>query len=1196
MALISTPALPSTSSREIRVFISSTFKDMQVERDYLLTQVFPRLRAMCANRQVMLTEIDLRWGVNEEESKNGMAIEVCLDEIDRCRIHPPFFIGFLGERYGWVPSDHDLVEYWKTRKDSPYAERIQKALSTDISVTELEMQYAFLDNPTAADHARVFLRSPALTDEIYAKQERPPKTDFYDQAGGKLEQFKEKLRGHQPPIMGIDGYQSIEEFGDAVEKFLHRHIDAAFPENVIPTPQQRRDNAHFYYAASRRQAYVPLPALRDDSLTILQQALEGKAPPCIVLHGESGLGKSAFIADLQTWLPEQLPCWIHAHYVGADGDRTLDGWIDRLLLALQSTGHTTAFQKEHMDCPRITEDDKKRWQPLVDALCFVQKGLGKPLVLLLDAADQFREGNVWKDLPPFWPLPSQVILLVSTTPEAAPGSLHWQQLTMRPLDVAQRREAIQVFLRQYRKKLDERIMEQIVTAPASANPLYLRLLLEELRVHALYDTVPMLVQRLLQADNSSKMFLDTLDALDKDYKHPSQIGQTVLGIATLAATLLAVSRRGLGHIDLAKILATPDDPQDPADGTPRVPDRILSALLARLEPFCLQEDGRLGLMHNTMTETLGKSEWSETVRIHMLEYFKNPRNSSEWIEKIYQLSSLSLQSDNNLETFGEELSKDFRSIDVCATILSQDKLTFDNVCMVLCYWWIKSSEKHDNLDWRHEDLDGSINIWIKNLSDSVYYNQLQGKIITLVAVCYTFSETLSKELWYKSFDDVQDDFQKLSGVKPCFDNVAIELTKKLITSQPLDPVSAAAVAGLYAYSSSLDPFEYEDFESLDGPVYSSEKLLMLSAAGYADGIFAIQACVEIAEYYLGSISKTISWCYFNLGPDLKPEDLDMNSDGYARDRRFLLLYSLRAYKSISQIDDEYFVKLRESIAGISSEIMVGAGINKNQLQDSFLQELRIRLYKTLVELPLKDLSGSGIDSISLYNYLINYYHQNEMVELEADAREGLSATLSKIQTEQMLIVEDLRMHAFKVNGSGDIFESRSLELEKASAQMDMKSVKKVTNEIIELIRFACTNNIGKSDDGSYKWDYGAGHAVTSILREMHKLNDEDSENVYKSLINILWLPLLGRRTIAADLTTITPHPIKKKSGLNNSDPQCALVAMLAEATHGYGLWMRSKGHISCAEEYLNTAKDLADQLERTDISYYAGLSFVSYTD
>jgi hypothetical protein len=55
-------------SRFIRVFISSTFRDMQAERDELTKFIFPQLRQRCEQRGVIWGEVDLRWGITEEQS------------------------------------------------------------------------------------------------------------------------------------------------------------------------------------------------------------------------------------------------------------------------------------------------------------------------------------------------------------------------------------------------------------------------------------------------------------------------------------------------------------------------------------------------------------------------------------------------------------------------------------------------------------------------------------------------------------------------------------------------------------------------------------------------------------------------------------------------------------------------------------------------------------------------------------------------------------------------------------------------------------------------------------------------------------------------------------------------------------------------------------------------------------------------
>ena len=96
-----------TANREIRVFISSTFRDMHAERDYLISHVFPVIRRACRERQVEFTEIDLRWGVTKEEAEQGKVVRICLEEINRCR---PYFLSLLGDRYGWAPKLQAIID------------------------------------------------------------------------------------------------------------------------------------------------------------------------------------------------------------------------------------------------------------------------------------------------------------------------------------------------------------------------------------------------------------------------------------------------------------------------------------------------------------------------------------------------------------------------------------------------------------------------------------------------------------------------------------------------------------------------------------------------------------------------------------------------------------------------------------------------------------------------------------------------------------------------------------------------------------------------------------------------------------------------------------------------------------------------------------------------------------------------------
>ena len=52
--------MPSTWNT-IRIFISSTFRNMHAERYNVIKVVFPELRERCTKRQMHLIDIDLRW-------------------------------------------------------------------------------------------------------------------------------------------------------------------------------------------------------------------------------------------------------------------------------------------------------------------------------------------------------------------------------------------------------------------------------------------------------------------------------------------------------------------------------------------------------------------------------------------------------------------------------------------------------------------------------------------------------------------------------------------------------------------------------------------------------------------------------------------------------------------------------------------------------------------------------------------------------------------------------------------------------------------------------------------------------------------------------------------------------------------------------------------------------------------------------
>jgi WD40 repeat protein len=181
----------------IRVFISSTFRDMHAERDYLSRLVFPELRSRCQKRGAEFIGLDLRWGVTQEEAQREGALKLCLDEIERCR---PFFVCLLGSRYGWVPPPEEVapeqfenavrgappiaIAEWyaldetsvppvyRLRRDRPIPEDVADALArfweharlpaAGESITAREILRGVFEEGFPATHALFYLRKPGI--------------------------------------------------------------------------------------------------------------------------------------------------------------------------------------------------------------------------------------------------------------------------------------------------------------------------------------------------------------------------------------------------------------------------------------------------------------------------------------------------------------------------------------------------------------------------------------------------------------------------------------------------------------------------------------------------------------------------------------------------------------------------------------------------------------------------------------------------------------------------------------------------------------------------------------------------------------------------------------------------------------------------------------------------------------------------
>ncbi len=97
--------LHEMNRKSVVLFLSSTFTDTTVERNYLMEKCFPRLRRKLQSRGIELQVVDMRWGIREEHANRNLTSALCMAEIERAKAESQgvFFVSLIGDKYGYRP-------------------------------------------------------------------------------------------------------------------------------------------------------------------------------------------------------------------------------------------------------------------------------------------------------------------------------------------------------------------------------------------------------------------------------------------------------------------------------------------------------------------------------------------------------------------------------------------------------------------------------------------------------------------------------------------------------------------------------------------------------------------------------------------------------------------------------------------------------------------------------------------------------------------------------------------------------------------------------------------------------------------------------------------------------------------------------------------------------------------------------------
>jgi hypothetical protein len=597
----------------VPVFISSTFRDMHAERDLLLKKVFPELSDWCARRRLRLYDIDLRWGITSADAGSRNTVEVCLRNVDRCR---PFFLCFLGQRRGWVP-DYDGVspeayEHWPDLK-----ERVGKR-----SVTEMEIEHALLapmislvkgehEIHEAARRSLFFIRDDAYLADLNGEQRA-----IYTNEGER--DARQADASHRAFVA------RVREAWDAVYDYTCRFDPALRTEELREEGESCAQGRltdfavrgqpldRFVIDALKKQILDQFPdraqeisGEAEEAETDRQERRAEETRRGTVERKELSVRLAAYCAR-----PENRILWV---YGGAGSGKTTllsrfyethAGDLDRS--SLRFCGVTPASSRWDELWRGILEElgeDPDGETEFRGNLAAVLKRIGEKgnTLVMIDGADELQEGLA----PLAWlpaALPDGLRLIVSFRSDAkgAPEllshlkALHGTALCeVKPLSGREEITGlIRSYLKNYLKALDDEQINAICVNPAASNPLFLKIVLRELRVFGAFDQVGGQIAAYGQTPESafSKMLADMENEISYNPVPAAVFVPRLLGV-------LALVRGGIRLSVLRQVLArlTPGTEEQVSDTLPYY--------IRRLEPYLSADGDRLAVSYRTLQES-----------------------------------------------------------------------------------------------------------------------------------------------------------------------------------------------------------------------------------------------------------------------------------------------------------------------------------------------------------------------------------------------------------------------------------------------------------------------------------------------------------------------------------------------------------------------------------------------------------------
>ena len=468
------------------VFVSSTFVDMEKERELLNVTLFPRMKKILESYGESFFLTPLSFGIKEKDDSSKTVKRKVIEAL----FHPsedikPYMILLLGEKYGWI-NEKELLKKVVDNDESQF-----KKINFS---NDFEIEYLNLLERKYGDRILFYIRDLDKSEMDDAAFEKYEATSCLEREKmsklikeikrrypNKIKKYKAKYSKDKNEIILLDNLPLMIE-NDLKDLFIPTLLEAS----SLPWQKRARIVPEYFFKEKSKNYFPFISTINEDEEVYLGYKYN-EYPFLTIISGERGIGKTSKLAYLYETSKNEKMCFV---YCKDQYSKCLTAFIKQLIYKIEDVLNLNHAVYN----PSKTDKEKTLNETFNNLIKLLFKHhFEKPLEIYIDYADekflsfllniQFKYIRRYGEkYYPYFPLRFFIVFNndVLLPPVNPFFDVSHRLIINRQYDVEVKKNITKKLLKEYKLPFDDDVINAIIIKEESSYPLYLKMVIHRL--------------------------------------------------------------------------------------------------------------------------------------------------------------------------------------------------------------------------------------------------------------------------------------------------------------------------------------------------------------------------------------------------------------------------------------------------------------------------------------------------------------------------------------------------------------------------------------------------------------------------------------------------------------------------------------------------------------------------------------------